>query len=95
MSNCLTVQLCEIRDTTKDGTPVGYPYYGILAYDGYSGLRLKTFDTPEDRRLAIEESDCTLTAVFDGNKNLAREAFGDYRPDVIGKDNYYGGEWYA
>ncbi len=89
MSNPLSVRRVKIQTIDRDGNPVGKPSYGILASDNEVTAFNDTFETRESLESAIHHADSIL-GVVDPNEDV----FTDPIHEKIGKDNFYGKDWF-
>lgn len=88
MSNPLSVRRVKVQTIDNEGNLLGEPTFGIMAADSYEQVYNDTFQTLAELNDAIDNAESILAAVDGDNQ------FPEANHDKIGRDNYYGKNWY-
>lgn len=89
MSNPLSVRRIQVQTIDKDGKPVGEPSYGVVASDNEGTVFADCFESQEELEAAISDS-ASILALVDPDERF----FPNANHEKIGKDNFYGKDWY-
>jgi hypothetical protein len=89
MSNPLSVRRIQVQEIDEQGNPVDAPTFGIVASDDSETVFMDIYESREELEAAIQRAPSIL-AVIDPDE----EKFPDPDHKKIGKNNFYGKDWY-